>query len=286
MKERLLALTRAHLTSLSDVQKRVGRYSGSQIQAGSLLANVQGVAATWFDSVKPALESAGFSLALVNEASRYFERLLRASRTKPGKNSLLATLNDSRTLYLDHIVHQIEIGSFSTTTGLSITPFIEGLPSDEGEYLAEAQRCLTANALRACIVLGWCATIARIHAKIGEIGYDNFSRATEEMAAKTTGRFKPFNKKQMVASLSELQKVFDTDLLWVLEYLQLIDNNQHQRLRYCFEFRNNSAHPGLAPIKGPNLYSFYSDISEIVLKNKKFALNDLGVHVRKAELQG
>ena len=35
---------------------------------------------------------------------------------------------------------------------------------------------------------------------------------------------------------------------------------------------NNSAHPGLAPIKGANLYSFYSDISEIVLKNDKFAL--------------
>jgi hypothetical protein len=72
--------------------------------------------------------------------------------------------------------------------------------------------------------------------------------------------------------LSELQTVFDTDLLWVLEYLQLIDGNQHQRLRYCFEFRNNSAHPGKAPIKGENLYSFYSDISEIVLKNPKFAV--------------
>jgi hypothetical protein len=37
-------------------------------------------------------------------------------------------------------------------------------------------------------------------------------------------------------------------------------------LTHCFELRNHSAYPGLAPIKGPNLYSFYSDISEIILK--------------------
>jgi hypothetical protein len=131
---------------------------------------------------------------------------------------------------------------------------------------------LTVEALRGCIVLGWCATISRIHNKIEEIGFTTFSRATEEMAAKTVGRFKPYNKKFSVESLSELQRVFDTELLWVLEYLGLIDSNQHARLRYCFDLRNHSAHPGLAPITGENLYSFFSDISKIVLKNPKFEL--------------
>jgi hypothetical protein len=132
---------------------------------------------------------------------------------------------------------------------------------------------LDVNALRGCIVLGWCATIARIQAKIAEIGYDKFSSATASMTAKTTGRFKFYKKKHDVESLSELRRIFDTGLLWVLEFMGMIDGNQHERLRYCFEFRNNSAHPGLAPIKGANLYSFYSDISEIVLKNEKFALD-------------
>lgn len=177
MKDKLLEVTRAHSSAVTDIQKRVGRYSGSRIQAGSLLSDAQGVAAVWFD-----------------------------------------------------------------------------------------------NALRGCIVLGWCATIARIQAKLAEIGYDKFSTATASMTAKTTGRYKFYKKKYEVESLSELQRIFDTDLLWVLEFLELIDGNQHERLRYCFEFRNNSAHPGLAPIKGPNLYSFYSDISEIILMNPKFAL--------------
>lgn len=121
-------------------------------------------------------------------------------------------------------------------------------------------------------MLGWCATIARVHEKIGEIGYDRFTQATHEMHDKTTGRFKAFKKKFPVDTLSDLQRIFDTDILFVLEYLELIDSNQHSRLRHCFDMRNHSAHPGQAPITGENLYSFFSDITQIVLKNPKFAV--------------
>lgn len=272
MKEKLLEATRAHAKAVSDIQKRVARYTGAQVHAERLLSAVQAVAATWFDSVRPALELATFSPGLVAHGSDVFERLLRQAKRRSSKSVLLSLIAECVNVYKD-IIHHIEITSFASTGTLNIAPYIEGLASDEGEYLDEAQRCLTVNALRASVVLGWCAAIARIHKKIEEIGFDKFSQATVEMAGKTTGRFKFFTKKQSIQSRSELQTVFDTDLLWVLEYLQLIDNNQHQRLRHCFEFRNNSAHPGLAPIKGPNLYSFFSDISEIILKNDKFALS-------------
>ena len=194
------------------------------------------------------------------------------TRGEPAKSVYVRAVSDTLTAYKAAIVHQIEIGSFTSSAGLSIAPYIEGLPVDEGDFLDEAQRCLSVEALRGCIVLGWCATISRIHHKIEEIGFAAFNKATEEMAAKTVGRFKPYNKKFSVESLSELQRVFDTELLWILEYLTLIDSNQHQRLRHCFDLRNHSAHPGLAPITGENLYSFFSDITKIVLKNPKFEL--------------
>ena len=272
MKQKLLDTANVHLTALLDLQKRVRRYAGTQVQAGGLLASAQEVASNWFDSVRPGLQSANFFPSLVGDLSEVFERLLRVSKTKPRKTVLLGAIDDCVTPYKSGLIHQLEIGDFSTPAGLSIAPYIDGLTSDEGEYLSEAQRCLTVNGIRACIVLGWCATVARVHAKIAEISFDRFSQATVEMNAKTTGRFKPFKKKFDISSLSELQTVFDTDILWVLEFMQLIDGNQHQRLRHCFELRNNSAHPGLAPIKGENLYAFYSDISEIVLKNQKFGL--------------
>ena len=272
MKEKLLEVTRSHSRTLVDIQRRVGRYTGTRIQAGSLLSDVQAVSTGWFDQVRPALEKASVNAGLVAYGTDIFDRMLRqAKKNKPTKSSLLTIMGEGVGLYGD-LIHNIETASFSSTSGLSIAPYVEGLSTDEGEYLAEAQRCLEANALRGCIVLGWCAMIARIHKKIEEIGFDRFSQVTVEMAGKTTGRFKFFTKRFSIQSRSELQTVFDTDLLWVLEYLELIDNNQHQRLRHCFEFRNNSAHPGLAPIKGENLYSFYSDISEIILKSAKFKL--------------
>jgi len=271
VKDKLLEATRAHAKDVANIQKRVARYTGAQVHSESLLSAVQAVATTWFDSVRPALDRAAFSPGMLAHGTDVFERLLRQAKRRSSKSALLSLIAECINVYKD-IIHDIEITSFASTGTLSIAPYIEGLTSDEGEYLDEAQRCLTVNALRACVVLGWCATIARIHKKIKEIGYEKFSQTTVEMAGKTTGRFKFFTKKYSIQSKSELQTVFDTDLLWVLEYLELIDNNQHQRLRHCFEFRNNSAHPGLAPIKGPNLYSFYSDISEIILKNVKFEL--------------
>jgi len=271
VKEKLLEASRSHAAAVADIQKRVARYSGSQIQAESLLSVVRELATNWFDRVKPTLEKANFNANRVGQLSSNFDQLLRQGKTRPQKSSVLRLLGTT-TLLLRETIHEIETSTFQISGSLSITPFIEGLEGDEVIYLEEAQRCLTVDALKACIVLGWCATISRIHQKIEELGYDVFSEATVRMSAKTTGRFKSFKRQFSIESRSELQTVFDTDLLWILEFMELIDNNQHQRLRHCFELRNNSAHPGLAPIKGPNLYAFYSDISEIVLKNAKFKI--------------
>ena len=72
-----------------------------------------------------------------------------------------------------------------------------------------------------------------------------------------------------MSTLAELQEVFDTDLLVVLEGMTLFDSNQADRLRVCFDYRNQSAHPGLAPIGEPHLIAFFSDITDIVLANPK-----------------
>ena len=92
------------------------------------------------------------------------------------------------------------------------------------------------------------------------------------MASQVKGRFKRFNSPQNVASLSELREVFDTIILWVLEGMQLIDNNQQTRLRSCFDLRCQCAHPGDAPVTEYNLLSYFSDLNEIVFKNDTFKI--------------
>lgn len=56
--------------------------------------------------------------------------------------------------------------------------------------------------------------------------------------------------------------------------MELIDSNQHTRLRSCFDLRCQCAHPGDAPVTEYNLLSFFSDLKEIVLQNEKFKLEE------------
>ena len=92
------------------------------------------------------------------------------------------------------------------------------------------------------------------------------------MKNQTEGRFKKFNKSQNVSSLSDLRTVFDSELLWIIEGMELIDINQHTRLSSCFDMRCHSGHPGEAPITKFNTVSFFSDIFEIVIVNEKFKI--------------
>jgi hypothetical protein len=270
MKDHLLSITRKQVEELAALHRSIRAVPTKRVSRKQPLDAGAATARHWFDVVRPALEKAHFAHDAIDSFSHRFEALLRASGGEPAKTVFLGFVTDLLAPYRQQIVHQIEIGSFTTTIGLSIAPYIDGLPIAEGDYLDEAQRCLSVEALRGCIVLGWCATIFRIHQKIQEIGFDRFTKATEEMHGKTTGRFKAYKKKYEVESLSDLQRVFDTDLLFALEYLELIDSNQNVRLRHCFDMRNHSAHPGQAPITGENLYSFFSDITQIVLKSAKF----------------
>lgn len=71
--------------------------------------------------------------------------------------------------------------------------------------------------------------------------------------------------------MSELQTVFDNDLITVCEGMGLLDGNQADRLSEVdFQYRNHSAHPGEAPIEDAHLVAFFTDINAMILTNPKF----------------
>ena len=150
---------------------------------------------------------------------------------------------------------------------------MEHVTEQEADYLEEAIKCASLGFKRASLILGWCTAIDRIHSTIIKTGFDIFNTKSVEMKNKTQGRYKRFTKAFSISSLNELRvQVFDNDLLWVLEYMELIDPNQHDRLSLCFTMRNNCAHPGDAIISDENLMSFYSDLDNIIFVNPKFAI--------------
>lgn len=270
MKDTVVSALNEHLTAVSALRNAVAKEAAPLLRKKSLQDDARTISRQWFDTTRGHALTMGLTAAQLQPYDELFKALLTYSGAPNRRASYLKTLDGIRKTYRKELIQFVEVSQHRADNGPNIEPYLEGIPDTEKAYLLEAKKCAAQGCLRAAIILGWCATIDRIHRKIMAVGFDRFSKATEEMKARDFGRFKRFMKSYRIETLSELREVFDTDILWIVEYLSLIDSNQHERLRHCFTMRNNSAHPGEAPITGENLYSFYSDVTSIVLKNKAF----------------
>lgn len=205
--------------------------------------------------------------------SEAFTRLIRLSGPGNQAKSYLEALEVIIKPFTKDFLLPAPQGAFASNTSSEFDTFLASIGEGaEGEYFAEAIACAKHGYLRAAVVLGWSAAIDRIHRRVEEIGFQKFNATSAQMANQQAGRYKKFNQKQNVASLGDIREVFDNLILWIVEGMELIDTNQHTRLRSCFDMRCHSAHPGEAPITTYNLLSFFSDLDQIVFKNAKFKL--------------
>jgi hypothetical protein len=191
----------------------------------------------------------------------------------PATSTVLVLLRDiekniNQDLLIPVLKYQNEIRKHGNYANILV-----GKKGIELEYLKEAVECAEEGHFRAAIILGWAAAVDRFHQVIMKNGLDRFNNASVQMAAISTGRYKRFNKKFDIQNLSDLRMtVFDNDLLWILEFLGLIDGNEHEKLEICFTMRNTCAHPGEAKFSPENVASFFSDLDTLIFNNSKFLL--------------
>jgi hypothetical protein len=183
-------------------------------------------------------------------------------------------LDDILNDYKNKFILPIQQMPVAVENVFDLQKLVSGLADpEESEYLKEAIDCANANFKKAAIVMGWCAAIDRIQKKIQVLGLATFSKMSSLMKQQNSGRHKHFKKEFVIATLGDLQAVFDPDLIQVCEGLQLLDSNEADRLiKVDFQYRNHSAHPGNAPIEDAHVVSFFIDINKIILTNPKFEL--------------
>ena len=236
------------------------------------------LSADWFSTLADKLVLFGISTEIKDKYNSAFEKIITLSLKNSRRSTYLNYLDTICKCFAEEVVVPIQTfipmsNEKGNTLGKDIIDKLNEL-SDENEcdYLREALGCWEHNYLKGATVLIWCAAIDRIHRKIEEIGFEKFNAKSLEMKKATKGRFKKYNKEYSISSISELRMVFDSDILWIIEGLGLIDSNQKNRLSSCFEMRCHSGHPGEAPITKYNVLSCFSDVVEIVLTNNKFVL--------------
>lgn len=265
----LLGQLQADLAALA---RAVKAETAKSIARKSIRDEAQRIGTSWFSTVRPAIERGVIPVDTLDRYGKGFERLVKISSPNNLKTSYVDTLEGLTKKFKAELRLPLQTAPPSKDVSTFDELFASLGDADvDDAYLKEAVDCARAGFIRASAVMGWCAAIARIHRAVEKIGFQKFNVASASMASQTQGRFKRFNKAQSVTSISELQLVFDTDILWILEGMDVIDSNQHTRLRSCFDLRNHCAHPGEAPVTPYNLLSFFSDIIEIVLKNAKLA---------------
>jgi hypothetical protein len=272
MKQEILAKLEEFKNDLLDLRKNVSAITGKTVSKVVTRNAADAIATKWVEELRSPLEHK-FKLpdSVIQATSQHMKRLHVLSRPNNLKESYLETINAVLGKFNDKFILPIKQTAFNIETIVDLQKLIPSLPDpSESDYLQEAINCANSGFKRAAVVLCWCAGIDRIQKALIKIGLDQFNRTSTKLKAKTSGKFKSWNKEFSITTLAELQTVFDNDLIVVMEGMGLLDGNQAERLRTCFQYRNHSAHPGLAPIEEPHLVAFFSDINAIIFQNPVF----------------
>jgi len=261
---------------LAELRKVVSAARTDRIAKTSIRSKAEELGSRWFSDFSEVLATQqGLSPELIQAYSQQFGRLIKVSAPNNLKTSYIQILHAVLKRFRDDLIIPLQLQPKGPAKTPLLAELLGALPStEESDYLKEAIECAHHDFLRASVILGWCATVDRIHRVIELAGFPKFNVASSAMASQTTGRFKKFNAVQNVSSISEMREVFDTIVLWILEGMEFIDSNQHTRLRSCFDMRCQCAHPGDAPMTPYNLLSYFSDLNEIIFKNEKFKRDD------------
>ena len=272
MKSEILARLSEFEAGLKALKKALGALATERVSRKSLRDQADALATLWVEDLRSPLEHQfGLPEDLIKQTSANMKQLHRLSRPNNLKSSYLKVLNSVLRGYQDRFVLPIKQTATTIESIFDLQKLIAGLSdAEESDYLREAIDCANAGFHKASIVLGWCAAVDRMQKKITATGFDKFNAASNAMKSQASGKFKKWNKVFVVTTLGELQQIFDSDLVHVLEGMSLLDGNQAQRLETCFQYRNNSAHPGQAPIGETHLITFFTDVTEIVLSNPTF----------------
>ena len=274
MKQEMLEKLAKLQADLKDLRQQVTKLAGDRVSKAAPRQLADAIATRWVEDLRSPLEHKfQIPAKTIEEISAGMKRLHIVSRPNNRKKSYLDATKQLLHKFEDRLVLPIKQAAFDDAEEPDLESVIPGLGDDaESEYLREAIDAANAGFVRAAIVLGWCAAIDRIQRKVLSLGLGTFNKASQALKAQTSGKFKRWNKEFSVSTMSELQTVFDTDLIVVMEGMELIDGNQAARLEVCFQYRNHSAHPGEAPIGKPHLVAFFSDIAQIILRNPKLDL--------------
>ena len=144
-----------------------------------------------------------------------------------------------------------------------LNEFIGKVSSEEQTYLEEAARCLASRSNRAAIIMLWAAAMARLHQAIEKVGFNTYNTALDQITQRKGQPFIRVSKTQ-IASLPELQRCRDFDVIVVGMELWKYDLQVYEELDRLLGIRNSAAHPGMLKPTALDVQQYASKLSTYV----------------------
>jgi len=170
------------------------------------------------------------------------------------------------------LLHKFIKGSAIQTIGDSLRKLVQPV-SDPGllKYLDESIRCAETNCIRASVVLAWCAVAFKIHQKLVSLTTPLLTAEFGKMKADKSLMFRTFTKDYTFTTDLDVQEAADSYLILMCRFLTYLDDTQYKHLKSALDLRNGCGHPTGYQPDPVKLQAYYSDITQLVLLNPKFA---------------
>lgn len=260
------------LEELAAIQKGVNKLKTKSVSGQPLRKRVKDANKTWLP-VQGLLESGGFidsgKLQEVAESWKKLAKLADSANPKALYKPLIkAILSATET----EILHPFIKGSAIQTIGDTLRKLVQPISDPELlKYLDESIQCAEKNCVRASVVLAWCAVAYKVHTKLTSLGIATLNAEFAKMKTDKGLMFKAFTKDYVFSTDPDVQEAADAHLILLCRFLTYLDDTQYKHLKGALDLRNGCSHPTGYQPDPVKLQAYYSDITQLVLLNPKFA---------------
>lgn len=256
----------AFLERLQGLDRELAKLKGAEVRKAEHLSELKAVSRDWL-RLSEALRAAE-ALPLENLAvvDAPFRDVLQSTSIRTRSSAYRKRLSTVLPVFTDKVIVPVIRHEGSPTQVASrqlLAEFVGKVSADEQGYLEESARCLSSKCNRASIILLWAAAMSRIHSAIEKIGFNAYNLALDQTAQK---KGNPFNRisKNPVASLPELQRSRDFDLIVVGMELWKYDLQVFEELDRLLGIRNSAAHPGMLKPTALDVQQYASKVATYV----------------------
>ena len=176
---------KAFLNDLKGLRRDIKGERVKQIAKRDLRNRAEQLGSRWFSQLRaPIAENLGVPPEIGDKYADGCSRLIILSSPNNLRKSYLEALDSLIKPFRRELILTAQKGSAASTSLTMLHNVLAGLPDpQENEYLKEAVSCAQRRFLRAAVVLGWCATIDRIHRRIEQVGFAQFNVGSVQMAS-------------------------------------------------------------------------------------------------------